>query len=257
MTLALTDVTLTYPDGDTRLTALDRVTLTVARSEFAAVVGPSGSGKSTLLAVAATLLTPDGGTVVIAGRDAAELSRAERARLRLDRIGIVFQQANLIPALTASEQLEAVGRLRGDRPGAARERARDLLAAVGLDAAKQRRRPHQLSGGERQRVNIARALYAEPAVLLVDEPTSALDNERGAQVLDLLVAVTREHATATVLVTHDTALLAGADRVLRMDDGRLAEQTKEPEEPEGPARTSRRASSGAWASATCGTASTA
>jgi putative ABC transport system ATP-binding protein len=260
MTLALTDVTLTYPDGDTRLTALDRVTLTVARSEFAAVVGPSGSGKSTLLAVAATLLTPDGGTVVIAGRDAAELSRAERARLRLDRIGIVFQQANLIPALTASEQLEAVGRLRGDRPGAARERARDLLAAVGLDAAKQRRRPHQLSGGERQRVNIARALYAEPAVLLVDEPTSALDHERGAQVLDLLVAVTREHATATVLVTHDTALLAGADRVLRMDDGRLTEQSEVPEEskePEGPTRTSRRASSGAWASATCGTASTA
>ncbi|MEY9929333.1 putative ABC transport system ATP-binding protein [Catenulispora sp. GP43] len=250
MTLVLTDVTLTYPDGDTRLTALDRVTLTVARSEFTAVVGPSGSGKSTLLAVAATLLTPDSGTVVIAGGDAAALSRAERARLRLDRIGIVFQQANLIPALTASEQLEAVGRLRGDRPGAARARARELLAAVGLDAAKQRRRPHQLSGGERQRVNIARALYAEPAVLLVDEPTSALDHERGAQVLDLLAAVTRDHATATVLVTHDTALLAGADRVLRMDDGRL---TQEPE----PARTSRRASTGAWASATCGTASTA
>lgn len=224
MTLALTDVTLTYPDGDTRLTALNRVTLTVARSEFTAVVGPSGSGKSTLLAVAATLLTPDSGTVVIAGRDATALSHTERTRLRRSSVGIVFQQAALIPALTASEQLEAVGRFRGDRPGAARTRARDLLEAVGLDAAGQRRRPHQLSGGERQRVNIARALYAEPAVLLVDEPTSALDHERGAQVLDLLAAVTREHATATVLVTHDTALLGGADRILTMADGGLREE---------------------------------
>jgi putative ABC transport system ATP-binding protein len=225
MTLALTDVTLTYPDGDSRLTVLNRVTLTVARSEFTAVVGPSGSGKSTLLAVAATLLTPDSGTVVIAGRDATAMSRAERTRLRRDRIGIVFQQASLIPALTASEQLEAIGRLRGDRPGAARVRARDLLAAVGLDPVKQHRRPHQLSGGERQRVNIARALYADPAVLLVDEPTSALDHERGARILDLLAAVTREHATATVLVTHDTALLDGADRVLTMADGGLTELT--------------------------------
>jgi len=221
MTLALTDVTLTYPDGDTRLTALDRVTLTVQSREFVAVVGPSGSGKSTLLAVAATLLTPDSGSVVIGGRDTVALSRGECARLRRDRIGIVFQQANLIPALTAAEQLEAVGHLRGDRPKTARERARTLLDAVGLDAAKQRRRPHQLSGGERQRVNIARALFAEPAVLLVDEPTSALDHERGAQVVALLAAVTAEHATATVLVTHDSGLLGRADRVLTMADGRL------------------------------------
>ena len=252
--LALTDVTLTYPDGDTRLTALDHVSLTVAPAEFTAVVGPSGSGKSTLLAVAATLLTPDGGTVAIAGQDTAALSRAERARLRRDRIGIVFQQANLIASLTAAEQLEVVGHLRGDRPGAARERARTLLAAVGLDNAEQRRRPHQLSGGERQRVNIARALYAEPAVLLVDEPTSALDHERGAQVLALLAAVTGAHRTGTVLVTHDTALLAGVDRVLTMADGRLTGSGL-PDQP--PSRTSRRASTAAWADATSGTASTA
>ncbi|GAA1973262.1 ABC transporter ATP-binding protein [Catenulispora subtropica] len=221
MTLTLTDVTLTYPDGDTRLTALDHVTLDVAPGEFAAVVGPSGSGKSTLLAVAATLLTPDSGTVAIAGRDTSGLSRGERAHLRRDRVGIVFQQANLIPALTAAEQLEAVGHLRGDRPRAGRERARALLDAVGLDAAKQRRRPHQLSGGERQRVNIARALFAEPAVLLVDEPTSALDHDRGARVVALLAEVTARHGTATVMVTHDTALLGRADRVLTMADGRL------------------------------------
>ncbi|MEZ0108038.1 putative ABC transport system ATP-binding protein [Catenulispora sp. EB89] len=246
--LALTDVTLTYPDGESRLTALDHVSLTVAPAEFTAVVGPSGSGKSTLLAVAATLLTPDGGTVSVAGQDTAALSRAARARLRRDRIGIVFQQANLIPSLTAAEQLEVVGHVRGDRPGAARERACALLAAVGLDPATWRRRPHQLSGGERQRVNIARALYADPAVLLVDEPTSALDHDRGAAVLALLAAVTGTHRTATVLVTHDTALLDGVDRVLTMADGKLTE---------GPPRTSRRASGGAWAAATCGTASTA
>ncbi|NUP49565.1 MAG: ABC transporter ATP-binding protein [Catenulispora sp.] len=221
MTLSLTDVTLTYPDGDARLTALDHVSLTVGPGEFTAVVGPSGSGKSTLLAVAATLLTPDRGTVTIAGRDTAALSRGARTRLRRDQVGIVFQQANLIPALTAAEQLEAVGRLRGDRSRAARDRARTLLDAVGLDAAKQRRRPHQLSGGERQRVNIARALFAEPAVLLVDEPTSALDHDRGARVVALLAEVTARHGTATVMVTHDTGLLDRADRVLTMADGRL------------------------------------
>lgn len=221
MTLTLTNVSLSYPDGPARLTALDHVSLTVAPGEFTAVVGPSGSGKSTLLAVAATLLTPDSGTVAVGGRDASALSRAERTRLRRDQVGIVFQQANLIPALTATEQLEAVGRLRRDRPGAARERARTLLDAVGLDAARRRRRPHQLSGGERQRVNIARALYAEPAVLLVDEPTSALDHDRGARVVALLAEVTAQHGTATVMVTHDTALLGRADRVLTMADGRL------------------------------------
>lgn len=111
--------------------------------------------------------------------------------------------------------------LRGERPARARSRAEELLASVGLDPAKQRRRPHQLSGGERQRVNIARALFGEPSVLLVDEPTSALDHERGAQIVDLLAEVTRVHRTATVMVTHDRALLGGVDRVLEMADGRL------------------------------------
>lgn len=221
MTLALTDVSLTYPDGPTRLTALDHITLTVAPGEFTAVVGPSGSGKSTLLAVAATLLTPDSGTVSIAGWNTSTMSRADRTRLRRDQIGIVFQQANLIPALTAAEQLEAVGRLRGDRPSTARERARTLLNTVGLETTRHRHHPHQLSGGERQRINIARALYADPAVLLADEPTSALDHDRGASVITLLAEITARHGTATVLVTHDLALLHRADRVLTMTDGRL------------------------------------
>ncbi|WP_354643421.1 ABC transporter ATP-binding protein [Kitasatospora camelliae] len=219
--LALRGVTLTYPDGESRLTALDAVSLEVAPGEFVAVAGPSGSGKSSLLAVAATLLRPDSGEVLVDGRDAGTLDDRSRTALRRERLGIVFQQSNLLASLTAVEQLLVLESVRGGRPKAARRRAEELLESVGLDAAKRRRRPHQLSGGERQRVNIARALFGEPSVLLVDEPTSALDHERGEQIVDLLTRITREHGTATVMVTHDRALLGRVDRVLEMRDGRL------------------------------------
>ncbi|MFD9399272.1 ABC transporter ATP-binding protein [Streptomyces sp. NPDC060011] len=218
MSLTLDTVTLTYPDGDGRLTALDEVGLVVPPGTVTAVVGPSGSGKSSLLAIAATLATPDRGRVLVGGTDTATLRPAERAVLRRREIGIVFQQPNLLPSLTALEQLQVMGHLDGRRH--VTSRARELLAAVGLgDLAH--RRPHQLSGGQRQRVNIARALVNEPSVLLVDEPTSALDHERGAAVLGLLLRLTRERGTATVLVTHDRARLEEADTVREMRDGRL------------------------------------
>ncbi|MFH8724786.1 ABC transporter ATP-binding protein [Streptomyces termitum] len=220
MSLALEAVTLTYPDGDGRLTALDEVSLTVPAGRLTAVVGPSGSGKSSLLAVAATLVTPDRGRVVVAGTDTAGLDRAGRAALRRDTIGIVFQQPNLLPSLTALEQLQVMAHLAGRPPASVRDRAMGLLDAVGL-ADRAGRRPHQLSGGQRQRVNIARALMNEPAVLLVDEPTSALDHERGAAVVALLTELTRTRGTATVLVTHDHAHLAGADETVTVHDGRL------------------------------------
>ncbi|MFE9533306.1 ABC transporter ATP-binding protein [Streptomyces sp. NPDC006691] len=219
--LLLDGVTLTYPDGEGRLTALDAVSLAVAAGTVTACVGPSGSGKSSLLAVAATLVTPDSGRVVVAGTDTAGLGPARKAALRRDSIGIVFQQPNLLPALTAAEQLQVMAHLAGRKPREVRERARELLAAVGL-ADQAHRRPHQLSGGQRQRINIARALMNEPAVLLVDEPTSALDHERGAAVLDLLLTLTRERATATVLVTHDRTHLERMDAVVTMADGRLS-----------------------------------
>jgi len=221
MSLHLTGITLTYPDGDGRLTALDRVTLDVPRGTLTAVVGPSGSGKSSLLAVAATLVTPDSGTVTVDGADTGRMSRGELADLRRRRIGIVFQQPNLLPSLTAAEQLQVMAHIDGRSPRAARERALDLLAAVGL-ADQSGRRPHQLSGGQRQRVNIARALMNDPGVLLVDEPTSALDHERGAAVVGLITRLTRERDTATVLVTHDRTHLAAADRVTEVRDGRLS-----------------------------------
>ncbi|MFE5401619.1 ABC transporter ATP-binding protein [Streptomyces sp. NPDC056580] len=220
MSLELTDITLTYADGETRLTALDRVTLQVPEGSLTAVVGPSGSGKSSLLAVAATLITPDAGTVAVDGTPTAGLSRGELAELRRHRIGIVFQQPNLLPSLTAAEQLQVMARMGGRDAGRARARALELLDAVGL-VDQAHRRPHQLSGGQRQRVNIARALMNDPTVLLVDEPTSALDHERGAAVVELIARLTRERATATVLVTHDRAHLTAADRVAEVHDGRL------------------------------------
>lgn len=219
MTLSLTDVTLTYPDGDNRLTALDGVDLSVGAGELTAVVGPSGSGKSSLLAVAGTLIRPDSGSVVVGGREVTGLSLPELAAIRREEVGIVFQQANLLASLTALEQLELRARLAGRSGGSSRDQARELLHEVGL-AAQADRRPHQLSGGQRQRVNIARALMNDPAVLLVDEPTSALDHERGAAVLDLLARLTRERGTATVLVTHDRGHLSVADQVVEVVDGR-------------------------------------
>ncbi|MEV5876162.1 ABC transporter ATP-binding protein [Streptomyces sp. NPDC052101] len=220
MSLHLSGITLTYPDGDDRLTALDQVTLDVPKGTLTAVVGPSGSGKSSLLAVAATLVTPDAGTVTVDGVTTTGLSRGELTELRRHRIGIVFQQPHLLPSLTAAEQLQVMARIDGRPRAAARSRAMDLLDAVGL-AAQARRRPHQLSGGQRQRVGIARALMNDPTVLLVDEPTSALDHERGAAVVDLITRLTHERATATVLVTHDRTHLTAADRIAEVRDGRL------------------------------------
>ncbi|MEX0167591.1 ABC transporter ATP-binding protein [Streptomyces sp. LMG1-1-1.1] len=220
MSLVLDAVTLTYPDGDGRLTALDAVSLDVPAGTLTAVVGPSGSGKSSLLAVAATLVTPEEGRVVVAGTDTGSLTSAAKAELRREHIGIVFQQPNLLPSLSAAEQLQVMAHLSGRPPKTVRGRALDLLDAVGL-ADQAHRRPHQLSGGQRQRVNIARALMNEPSVLLVDEPTSALDHERGAAVMDLLATLTVERGTATVLVTHDRAHLARTDHTVTVQDGRL------------------------------------
>ncbi|MEU7758412.1 ABC transporter ATP-binding protein [Micromonospora aurantiaca (nom. illeg.)] len=220
MSLNLFDITLTYPDGEGRLTALDRVSLDVPKGSLTAVIGPSGSGKSSLLAVAATLITPDSGTVTIDGTPTTGMTRGELADLRRHKIGIVFQQPNLLPSLTAAEQLQVMAQIDGRPPAGARTRAVELLDAVGL-AGQADRRPHQLSGGQRQRVNIARALMNDPTVLLVDEPTSALDHERGAAVIDLITRLTHQQSTATVLVTHDRTHLTAVDQIAEVHDGRL------------------------------------
>lgn len=221
MSISLQDVNLTLGDGDEEVVALDHVTLDVADGELAAVVGPSGSGKSSLLAVAGALLRPTTGTVHVDGVDLAAVSDHERTAMRRDKIGFVFQSSNLVPSLTATEQLQLIAHLEGVRPKQSRRRALELLEAVGM-AHRVDRRPHQLSGGERQRVGIARALMARPALLLVDEPTSALDHERGSEIVQLLAKESHDNDVATVMVTHDTAMLDWVDSVHRMEDGRLS-----------------------------------
>lgn len=218
----LENITLTYPDGDGRVTAVDNVSLELPVGDITVLTGPSGSGKSSLLAVAATLIRPDSGRVLIDGVDVSGLGRRDADRLRRESIGIVFQQSNLIASLTAREQLIALTELAGTRAEkrAARERADELLEAVGL-ASKAELRPHQLSGGQRQRVNIARALMGQPSVLLVDEPTSALDQENGAAILALIDDLTRRSGASTLLVTHNLSLWDADTSIVTMVDGAI------------------------------------
>jgi len=222
--ITLDDVTLTFPDGASRVTAVDRVSFEGGAGQLTGITGPSGSGKSSLLAVAATLIRPDSGRVVIGDVDVTALSRDEATALRRERIGIVFQQSNLLPALTAREQLMVMAELGGRSTAGRRRRVRgrvdELLDAVGL-ADHAGKRPAQLSGGQRQRVAIARALVHEPQVLLVDEPTSALDQERGAAIMSLIAELTHDRATATLLVTHDLVHEQLLDALLTVVDGRI------------------------------------
>lgn len=224
--ISLDNITLTFPDGDNRVTAVNRVSLTGHPGTVTGITGPSGSGKSSLLAVAATLIRPDSGQVIIDDIDATSLAPSEATETRRNKIGIVFQQSNLIPSLTALEQLSVMNELgarhsRRNRGNAAK-RAETLLDAVGL-ADHRDKRPHQLSGGQRQRVNIARALMNDPSVLLVDEPTSALDQERGASIIQLILRLTDELNTSTLLVTHDLVHLPQMHGVVNLVDGALVD----------------------------------
>lgn len=216
--LRLVNVTLEYPDGGGTTTALDRVSLAAEAGQLVSLVGPSGSGKSSLLATAATLVRPSRGQVIIDGTDTAGLTDKDLAALRRGKVGIIFQQPNLLPSLTAVEQLIISDHLRGKPAKAARTKAAELLDVVGLSAGA-RKLPHQLSGGQRQRVNIARALMGSPKVLLVDEPTAALDHERSASIIALLRQVTTEFGVATVMVTHDAEFVPLTDVVATMRDG--------------------------------------
>jgi putative ABC transport system ATP-binding protein len=219
--LELRGVTVTVPDGTGRRTLLDSVDLQVPAGQVLVVTGHSGSGKSTLLAVAGLLRRPEQGDVVVSGEVAHRRSERDRTRLRRARIAIVYQSANLLPTLTSVEQLELVAHIRGGTGPDARRRASDLLEGLGLAEQQRRSLPAQLSGGERQRVGLARALMAEPTVLLADEPTASLDPDRAVEVAALLAEQTTRHGLATVIVTHDPEPLAHASRALHLEDGEL------------------------------------
>ena len=215
--LELDNVRKEYTVGDATVVALDDVNLTVDAGELVALVGPSGTGKSTALAIAGALSTPTAGAVTVGGNALSSLSERQRTAFRRRHVGFVFQALNLVPFLTARENLLVVA---GRVPGA-RDRAGELLAELGLgdriDVLAQR-----LSGGERQRVAIGRALMNRPDLLLVDEPTSALDTERGHQVMRLLRDEVRRRGTAAVVVTHDERMVDVCDRVVAMRDGRMS-----------------------------------
>ena len=208
-----------YRRGDEDVVALDGVDLSVTAGELVALVGPSGSGKSTLLHLAGGLDVPDAGTVRVGDRDLATLSVADRARVRRREVGLVFQFFHLLPTLSVAENVELP--LLLDKRRRRSERVRELLDRVGV-SHRADHLPGELSGGEMQRAAIARALVAEPALLLADEPTGNLDSATGAGVLSLLTEVVAEAGTALMMVTHDEAAAALAGRVLRLRDGRLA-----------------------------------
>jgi putative ABC transport system ATP-binding protein len=221
MSLKAENITLTLGDGDQQIKALDGVDVEVKPGELLAVLGPSGAGKSSLLAVCGGLRTPTSGKVFISGTEITALKQSKLTEIRRQMIGFVFQQSNLVPSLTALDQLMLLVHLRGGRGNSAeREKARALLDEVGM-SNRLNRRPGQLSGGERQRVGIARALMMSPALMLVDEPTSMLDQNRGQQIVEILQRACHEHQVATMMVTHDRSVLKTADRVASIRDGKL------------------------------------
>jgi putative ABC transport system ATP-binding protein len=222
----LEGVTRRYGGRGTATTALNDVTLGFERGSFTAVMGPSGSGKSTLLHCAAGLDRPTAGTVTLDGMDLTGLPERDLARIRRERIGFVFQSFNLLPELSAADNVALPLRLAGQRP-------RRAAIAVALDqvglVSKRQARPGQLSGGQQQRVAIARALIGSPSIVFADEPTGALDSVTGAEVLGLLGSLVRAAGTTVVMVTHDPVAASRADRVVFIADGEIAGEMLRPE----------------------------
>jgi len=214
------DVHKSYGVGQRRQPILRGISLSIAAGETLYLTGPSGSGKTTLLSLLGCLLTPDQGSVQVLGREVARMSSRERTAFRRRHLGFVFQSFNLFPTLSALDNIRLVLSVQGVGLKAATARAEELLDQVGL-AGRGRMRPGLLSGGECQRVAIARALAAQPALLFADEPTAALDAENGRAAMTLLTRLVRERGVTLVVVTHDERIFPFADRIARLDDGRL------------------------------------
>lgn len=221
--LLLQNISKVYGDGDTSVQVLDHISLEVKAGEFVALVGPSGAGKSTFLSIAGALLSPTSGQIWIGNQEISQLPEKKLNQIRLDKIGFVFQSANLIPYLSVIDQLILIGELAGKSRRESHAKAEKLLRELGL-GHRLKHYPDSLSGGERQRVSIARAWMNDPEIILADEPTASLDSERGRAVVEMLAAEVKQRGKAAVMVTHDHRMLDLCDRIVYIEDGKLSER---------------------------------
>lgn len=220
--LEFKNVTKSYKDGNNEIEALKETNFKIEEGQFIAIIGPSGSGKSTFLTLAGGLQTPSKGQIIINGKDYTNLSEKERAKLRFNDIGFVLQASNLVPFLTAKQQLELVDRINKNNKQTIQDKY-SLFKELGIEHLENKL-PKDLSGGERQRLAIARALYNDPAIILADEPTASLDSDRAFEVVDLLSKECREKNKSIIMVTHDNRMIEKCDHVYRMKDGILTKE---------------------------------
>jgi putative ABC transport system ATP-binding protein len=222
--LTIAELTKTFSAGDAKVTAISDISLKVEQGQFISIIGRSGSGKSTLMSLLGALDKPDSGTIQVDGQDITKLHDHALTKYRGQKIGFVFQSYNLVPNLTALENvmlpMEAIGAAKSGR----KERARALLNQVGLTGDKQGRKPGHMSGGEQQRVAIARALANKPLLILADEPTGNLDSQTSEVIVNLLRNLVRSENATIVVVTHDSSIASQADQVLQLQDGKLRER---------------------------------
>ena len=220
--LEFINVTKSYQDGNKEIEALKETNFKIEEGKFIAIIGPSGSGKSTFLTLAGGLQTPSKGQIIINGKDYTNLSEKERSKLRFNDIGFVLQASNLVPFLTAKQQLELVDRINKQKRQTLQDQ-KSLFKELGIDHLENKL-PKDLSGGERQRLAIARALYNNPAIILADEPTASLDSDRAFEVVDLLLKECKEKNKSIIMVTHDNRMIEKCDHVYRMKDGILIKE---------------------------------
>ena len=220
--LEFKNVTKSYRDGNKEIEALKETSFKIEEGQFIAIIGPSGSGKSTFLTLAGGLQTPSKGQIIINGKDYTNLAEKERAKLRFNDIGFVLQASNLVPFLTAKQQLELVDRINNKRKKTLQDQ-KSLFKELGIDHLENKL-PKDLSGGERQRLAIARALYNNPAIILADEPTASLDSDRAFEVVDLLSKECKEKNKSIIMVTHDNRMIEKCVHVYRMKDGILTKE---------------------------------
>ena len=220
--LEFKNVTKSYQDGNKEIEALKETNFKIEEGQFIAIIGPSGSGKSTFLTLAGGLQTPSKGQIIINGKDYTNLSEKERSKLRFNDIGFVLQASNLVPFLTAKQQLELVDRINKKKKQTLQDQ-NSLFKELGIDHLENKL-PKDLSGGERQRLAIARALYNNPAIILADEPTASLDSDRAFEVVELLSKECRKKNKSIIMVTHDNRMIEKCDHVYRMKDGILTKE---------------------------------